>query len=117
MDLFVTRRNSLELEVVYAENAMRAHQARAQARGEAVEVAEASFDLAAWQVIDPQRIEGHRLLVWARTENSGEIEDGWDYHDWLEHGSDMAEEQGREGASIATCTPVDLAGLLIPASA
>ena len=116
MDLFVTKKPGLMLEVIYARSAAHAHRIRAQERGESVETADASFDLAAWQVIDSERIEGHRMLVWERTEY-GEVEDGWDYSDWCGHGAAMAEEEGREGASIASCMPADLDGLLVPATA
>ena len=116
MQLYVTKKPGLMLEIIYAKSAAHAHQIRALERGETAKSAEENFDLSAWQVIDPERIEGHRVLVWERTEY-GEMEDGWDYSDWCEHGVNMAEEASREGASIAACMPVDLEGLLVPAQA
>jgi hypothetical protein len=119
MNLFVTQYNSLQVEVFYAKSAMHAHQIRAQDRGESIEAAEASFELATWQVIDPERCKLGRVIVMDRY---GDLEDGWDYHDWIRYAheelADLELEGERcEGAPIALTTRVDLAGLLVPAEA
>jgi hypothetical protein len=113
MKLYATKYR-IALNVVYAATAAVAHQIRTLEAGGTVEEADASFDLSAWKVLDPDLIKGHVLLVWERDE-FGEIEEGWDYYDWVEHGGNMAEEAGREGATIATTMPVDIERYLVPA--
>lgn len=116
--LFVTTDtvDSRLLVVVYANSAAHAHQIRALERGETIEDADVSFDLAAWLNVDPNKLNDHMMLVWERIEY-GEVEEDWDYEDWNDHGSERAYEKDREGATIAYATPTDFGGCLVPAKA